>query len=226
MRSDGVLHRWDRSGLASLGWRDWLLVYADIERFVIVGLGMIREAHERAWTDAASQPAHEDIGDVGEAYDRIVDGLSSVEHEWMYLAAALKDAVTAFEVYLEALVDEILAVHGVGGGSDGKLSPWWRDLKRWYRVHVGVDLEADGVKEVREVRHILTHRRGELRTEAEREGWGRQEGFGGRTVDLQVDQVRAMMETLAHKVSTIEDAAVKYTRFGGERFEAGELTPP
>lgn len=226
MRDGDVLHRWDRTGLASLGWRDWILVYSDIDRFVVVGLQMIRDAHERAWNEAASQSATEDFWDLGEAYDQLVDGLNSVEHEWMYLAAALKDAVTAFEVYLEALVDEILAVHGVGGGSDRKLSPWWRDLKRWYRIHVDVDLEADGVKQVREVRHILTHRRGELRTEAEREVWGGQNGFGDRTIDLEVDGVRKMMETLAHKVSTIEDAGSKYTRFGGERFEAGELTPP
>lgn len=226
MGDDDVLHRWDRDGPASLGWRDWILVYSDIDRFVVVGMEMIRDAHRGAWDEAAAQPASQDFWDVGEAYDHLVGGLNSVDHEWMYLAAALKDSVTAFEVYLAALAEEILVVHGLIEPAYGKLSPWWGPLARWYRRHLDLDLDSHGVREIREIRHILVHRRGVLRTDAERKAWGRQEGFGGRTVDLQLDAVREMTETLARKVSTVEDAGVPYTRFGGKRFEEGQLTIP
>ncbi len=224
MSDADVLHRWDRDGPASLGWRDWILVYSDIDRFVVVGTEMIRDAHRRAWDQAEAQPVNEDIWDAGEAYDRLVGGLNSVEHEWMYLSAALKDSVTAFEVYLAALAEEILVVHGLIQPPYGRLSPWWGTLKRWYREHLDLDLDSEGVGEIREIRHILAHRRGVLRTEAEREAWGRQEGFGGRTVDLQLDGVREMMETLARMVNIVEGAGVPFTRFGGKRFDEGQLT--
>jgi len=224
MRDDDVLNRWDRDGPASLGWRDWILVYSDIHRFADVGLKMINDAHQRAWDQAAAQPSNEVFWDVGEAYDNLVGGLNSVDHEWMYLAAALKDSVTAFEVYLAALAEEILIVHGLIERLYGKLSPWWKALKRWYRRHLDLDLDSHGVAEIREIRHALAHRRGVLRTEAERKAWGRQEGFGGRTVDLQPDGVRGMMEILAGMVSIVEEAGVPYTRFGGKRFGEGQLT--
>jgi hypothetical protein len=65
MSDADVLHRLDRDGPASLGWRDWILVYSDIDRFVVVGTEMIRDAHRRAWDQAEAQPVNEDFWDVG-----------------------------------------------------------------------------------------------------------------------------------------------------------------
>ena len=215
LKKQGVLGRWDRPGLASRAWREWILVFADIERFSNVGLQMIQNGHEQAWDRAAAEPSDGEIWGVGEVYDESVNQLNLIDHEWMHLAACVKDAVTAFEVYLEQLHLEILRVNGLPPPKGDYVR--WGDMKKWFRDQLGLDLEEAAVKDVRNIRHALTHRRGELRTQDERKRWGNSAPFGSRSVHLTQIIVAELMEVLAQKVDDVESVASEYTQFGVKR---------
>jgi|GEM_PF-5505986 len=82
----------------------------------------------------------------------------------MTLQAAIKDTVTAFEVYLERALDELLHAHDLAL-VPRRTSLQWRELRKHHASLLDVELESLDIKEIRAVRHVLTHRRGELRTE-------------------------------------------------------------
>ncbi len=82
----------------------------------------------------------------------------------MHLAGVVRDAVTSFEVYLDKACRAILLAHG----ADPVRDPAWRDLKDIFRA-VDIKIETGAVRCIREMRHFLTHRRGELSTEQQRE---------------------------------------------------------
>lgn len=81
--------------------------------------------------------------------------------EWMLLAAVLKDGVTAFEVYLEKAVSEVRMHYGI---PEPEAIWHWLQVKGFYQRHFSLTVETEVVRDIRRLGHILTHRRGELRT--------------------------------------------------------------
>ena len=207
--------RWDIQGWTSHAYRNWLLLHDDIERFAIVGLAMIEDAHERMWSRAESEISS-GIWDVGSRYEVHVALVNSIDQSWMHLSAALKDAVSAYELYLEEAIIEILHVQGVRPLLRPQRLLPWRALRDWYRTHLDAEVGAGGVDQVREARHILTHVRGELRTEAQRKQWeNRHSPELRRKIALTPESLHEMMETLAARASSVEDKVARHTGFGG-----------
>jgi hypothetical protein len=77
----------------------------------------------------------------------------------------------------------------------------------------GVKIETHAVKEVRALRNFLTHRRGELRTEAQREQYRKEHPgeFFPLAVDLSQDDVVDAMDKLAAAVRLIDAVVYEYS---------------
>ncbi|WP_225844876.1 hypothetical protein [Streptomyces sp. HPF1205] len=103
-----------------------------------------------------------------------MSGLWPAEYLWMLEAAALKDGVTAFEVYMESALQETF--EHLRFGPEGQRmrlrlktnknqeSPPWSLLACAHKI-LGTTVDTNGVEEIRALRHLLTHQRGELRHE-------------------------------------------------------------
>lgn len=110
---------------------------------------------------APGDPDHE----LPDPFHGAVGGLWPHDFEWMHPSGALKDAVTAFEVYLEKAAEEALHRHGLTlPKKKNDQSPGWCGLVGFWKK-LCVDVGPPEVRQVRNLRHLLTHRRGELRTE-------------------------------------------------------------
>lgn len=73
------------------------------------------------------------------------------------------------------------------------------------------------MRQVRELRHFLTHRRGELRTETQRRKFGPDfEGLPPIVVELTEESVLGVLDQLGHSVRSIDPAVREHT-FGGKR---------
>jgi hypothetical protein len=158
-------------------------VEREIRAFHRLGLLWSERGYEDLWEKAEehlNEVFDPDIhaGDEHVDYfDHSVDGMWPDRFEWMIHAATIKDAVTAFEVYLEKALDEILhrpRIQMVNSAewlrlelrvNRGQDSPSWRALKGFHHL-IGNEVDTARVREIREFRHFLTHQRGEIRSEA------------------------------------------------------------
>lgn len=205
---------WDeQQGRVSTAFNDWYLVDQDQRTFLRIGLQLAREKYDEVWEQASHEPGDPDGPELVDVFDDRIGGLWPHDYEWMHLAGVLRDSVTNFEVYLEKASSEVLGSHGLKW--DG--SPRWGELKRLARA-LGITLESDDVREVRDLRHFLTHQRGELRTEDQRRKFAQDstDVIPPIVVELGEESVLTAMDRLARAVRSIDPAIWEHT-FGGQR---------
>jgi hypothetical protein len=163
----------------------------------------------------ANSPGDPDGPELPDLFNDAVDGLWPSNYEWMLLSSVVKNGVTAFEVYLEKAANEVRRVHGLADlkGKGGFLT--WGDLRAFYKDHLGLDIDSAEVKRIRELRHLLTHSRGELRTEADRKAFGDPtEVFPSRQAKLSPDQVVNMLDELGEAARQVDPTAYRFAWTG------------
>src|ERR1700722_8986662 len=209
---------WDESaGRVSRAYNEWTMIERDQRAFVRVGIRCARAEYDRLWDEAGSEPGDPDGPDQLESFEAKVDGLWPHDYEWMHAAGVLRDAVTNFEVYLEKAREEVLDHHGHTRAVPDR-APTWDALKRFYS-ELGVDGALDTVRDVRELRHFLTHRRGELRTEALRKRFASTSAQSWPiNVELDEQTVLAAMDVLAAAVRSVDPAVYDHS-WGGRRLD-------
>ena len=134
----------------------------------------------------------------------------SYEYVWMHCSGVLKDAVASFEVYLEKAREEILRRQAQPIDVPEE-APFFRELEDFYE-QIDVDIGADGVGEIRQLRHFLTHRRGELRTEELRRRYAADAaGLGPINVELSEPRVLDAIDVLGRAVRRIDAVVYRHT---------------
>lgn len=229
----------ERSGSVSEEFDQWKAVDADVRAFLRLTHRWAQNQYNVEWKNAEEEFAerfdpdrHDPDGNV-DLFHHKVGGLWPEDYAWMVNAAALRDSVTAFEVYLEKSVLTVLKhfTWGVEGKPTQRLqfrkqmnfdSPSWNSLVQVY-AHFGLEIDTEEVKYVRSLRHLLAHQRGELRTEEKREKFAAEISaadtgnlFGAvRDIPLSADRVLEMMDTLGSKVRETDPAPWAYV-YGGD----------
>jgi hypothetical protein len=201
---------WDENaGRVTRSFNDWYLVDRDQRAFLRKGLEFSKEVYDRIWNELAEQPGDPDAPELPDLFNDAVNGLWSHDFDWMHLSGVIKDAVTNFEVYLEHAADEVLAFHDKRYANRKRSAPWAR-LVAFYKV-LDIDVASGPVLEIRDLRHILTHRRGELRTEEQRDRFGSDEPFMDSVAHLDVSDVESRMDVLADAVRVVDPVAYDHT---------------
>jgi hypothetical protein len=215
--------RWDEdAGRVSRAFNDWYLIDRDQRAFLRVGLRFAHTEYERLWRESGEEPGDPDGSDQLDSFEGKVDDLHEIDFVWMHATGVLRDAVTNFEVYLEKAREEVLRAHG-HVDVVGERSPRWRTLVDFVAALGADDVETDAVKRVRDLRHFLTHRRGELRTATLRQQFAKEtDDAFAYVVDLTPDDVTAAMDKLACVVRAADGAVYLHT--WGER-RLPELQP-
>lgn len=178
--------------------------------FLHLGLEFAHPAYERIWRAAGEEPAHEDGPEQIDVFEDRVQGLHLRDYEWILLAAVLREAVTGFEVYLEKAREEVLRHQGAPIEVPNH-SPRWKDLVRFF-ADLGAVVNGPEVTRIRDLRHFLTHRRGELRTEAQRRAFApNAEPFATSNAELSKQSVIVAMDTLAEVVVAADERVHLFT---------------
>jgi hypothetical protein len=224
----------DDAARRSHAFDDWKAIDSDIRTYLELSEKWSAAAYANTLEDAKrefSQRFDPDNDDPEEYfYDFLnrMGGLWEVDYLWMLRAGALRDAVTAFEVYAEKSAEEVLRrwratdAHGTARRltpfvEKHRISPSWRTLCRIHKA-LGNDLETDNVQYIRDLRHLLAHQRGELRTEELRRQFVTETGprrggpFDSRDIPLAHSRVLQMMDDLALVVRTCDAAVWTNTR--------------
>lgn len=217
---------------ASRAYEEWQRTDSDIRSYLSFSQIWIAEAHARILENAKQEFSERFDPDNDDPQEYIYDYLNKVgyvwedDYLWMLRAGALRDAVTAFEVYAEKSALEVLK-RWPTRRSDGKsaplrpyigkhhTSPSWPTL---CLIHKALDnqLDTPDVEYVRSLRHLLTHQRGELRTTALREKFIRETGprrggpFDPSDIPLDDGRVGRMLDELGFTVQACDRAVCAY----------------
>lgn len=234
---------WDESaGVVSHSFDEWKATDSEIRTYLALSLRWVQAAYdnafgaaERAFSQHFDPDRDDPDGHLGYFEDEVA-GLWPRDFFWMLRSGALRDAVTAFEVYAEKSILELLRWYRFEG-TDGEayrvaptvgknqMSPSWPTLRRIHEA-LGNDIEPAHVKYVLKLRHLLTHQRGELRTEEQRRHFQIEMSeedamvdglYIGGDIPLGHERILEMMNDLAGAVRA-SDAAVWSHTWGGQGF--------
>jgi hypothetical protein len=210
---------WNESlGVVTRAFERWRFTESDIRRFLTLTTRWMDERYQDLWDEIGAQPGSEDGPDQSDVFDGAVDGLWPEDYYWMLRAAVVRDAVTAFEVYLEKATSEVLRFHGRAWKLKPGRTPRWENLARFTSEYLGVSVDTNPVRCVRALRHTLTHMRGELRTQEQRDQFGVEEdsGFQSNRAVLTAESVIDSLNELATVVRKVDVAAWQFS-YGGNR---------
>jgi len=224
----------EQYGTVSQEFDEWTAVDLDIRAFLRLTHRWAQDAYNVTWQNAEKEYSHQfdperhDPDGYVEVFEQKVEGLLPKDDAWMVNAAALRDSVTAFEVYLEKSAHTILKRFSwtTEGKPSKRLrfrkkgsfdSPTWGALVQVY-AYFDLEIDTEEVKYVRGIRHLLTHQRGELRTQEKRDTFAAEIAssdshhlFGPPNhVPLSAEQALEMMDTLTVKVREIDPAIWAY----------------
>lgn len=204
-------------GWVTRSFDEWRLNDMDLRGFLQVSLKVADETYSRWWEEILHQPGDPDVEAIDVWEDR-AHGIHMHDYEWMLLSGGLVSAVTALEVYLEKAIEEVLRRHGhtlKPSTEQGALH--YDDSVEFFNKALGCQLKGhQDLRDVRDLRHILVHKRGELRTESDRK---RFDPVGDRwlheAVQLDLNSTMARMDTLG-KHARRADAAAYGLAWGDE----------
>jgi hypothetical protein len=209
----------EHHGAVTQAFDEWRLVDADIRRFLQVTGHWMDERYEQTWREVGAQPATDESASQVDAFHAAVDGLDPSDFRWMLGAAALRDAVTAFEVYLEKAGGEVLRAHRKKWDVTPGQSPWWADMVKFYRRALKVEIDAEPVARIRRLRHVLAHQRGELRTADLRARYASADETALWLADVDEPVVLDACDVLGAAVRRFDPVAWTYS-WGGQRLPA------
>jgi hypothetical protein len=112
---------------------------------------------------------------------------------------------------LEKAADEALHWHREPplSRAKGLETPKWTEIVRFYSGRLGVAF-PDEVGRVRQLRHLLTHQRGEFRSQQQRDQYGDLDGiFGGLRVELTEEMTTQALDTLGAAVRLVDRDAYR-----------------
>ncbi|MEH3140932.1 MAG: hypothetical protein PGN37_12280 [Mycobacterium kyogaense] len=167
---------------------------------------------EELWAEIGERPGDPDGPDQADIFFEETDGLWPMLYDWLLHGLLVRDAVSAFEVYFDKVTHEALRSQGLKWSTEGGRSPDWDALTSFWRRHMAVKVETNRMKTIRRIRNILTHQRGELRTdELRRRFGGRDDLLPDNAIRLSQDEVLAIFDDLSAMVEKMDTAVRKVT---------------
>ncbi|MDP8930706.1 MAG: hypothetical protein M3O70_19595 [Actinomycetota bacterium] len=197
-------------GRVTRAFDEWRMTDRDIRGFLRFSLRIANEAYTRIWDEASREPAYDDSPELVDVFHDRIEGIWENDYRWMLLSGGLIGAVTAFDVYLEKAIEEVLRRHGhTATGYTNEKALSWEEATDFYKRALGVRLKGhQDLSDVRDLRHILTHKRGELRTHDQRKRFGKDpDGWIGDNVELTLDSTLDYMDVLARHVERVDKVA-------------------
>lgn len=196
---------WNGTWVHTDAFDEWRDIDQDIRAFLVLTHDWSTKGYEAAWEEAGNTPAWDDGPELDAIFSQKVGGLWPHDHEWMLLAAVVRDSVTAFEVYLEKVILEALRRNRKAPIKDySDRGMYWGDVRGWFRALFDEDVETEEIREIRNLRHLLTHRRGELRTEAQRQRFNLPDEDWDPKVRLDEGRVTKVLDVLHDRVRWLD----------------------
>lgn len=203
-----------KAGRVTRAYDDWHLADSELRVFLRLGLEFAEEGYRSRWERIQHRPGSES-DDVLDLMDEAVGGVIPHQFEWLLANFCIRDGTTLYETYLEKALEEVCNFQ-IGRLPVADRSPAWGEFRRVFRGVFGVDPSPGDVDAVIDLRNLLTHRRGELRTDEDRDRYDTHEmDFPDLAVPLSRERVSGSLDALAASVERVDQ--VMYGHSWGRR---------
>jgi hypothetical protein len=209
-----ALDDWDchESRMTRAFW-DWNRSVEDARGYFDFTYSTCNAAYEVVWERVGREIAGTEY-DQYDVFEHYVDILP-ISSTWMLRSSVIKDMVSAFEAYVENAINEVRRRTDqpelAANVSWNELVSAYEALGAVYQERLGLPnftpplVRTADVEYIRNLRHILTHRRGELRTEKDREMFADIAGRGEfARVELSNELVGTVMDKLDATARTLD----------------------
>lgn len=199
-----AFEQWRLKGGTS-AFEEWRSTYDEIRGYFHLTTTWIDARYQQRFDEISQLPGHPDCDAPIDILFRET-GVDIIDYFWMLRAAVIRDAVTAFELYLADALTEAQQRRGENPIFKAGKQPRWPELCRAYKAVFGLEIETGQVKQLRDLRHLLTHQRGQLRTKAQREQYATSDdgGFPYYRVEPDDGAVVAMLADMDQAARTAE----------------------
>lgn len=175
-------------GKATRAYDEWRMVSRDQRVYLKLTLDWMNERFEAVWQEIQESPATEDSPGAIDVFNTRV-GIEPLDWQWMLLAGLLRDAVTAYEVYVVKAYLEVVEFQE-GDYRHDKAAPKFGVAWAQSKI-LGLDVRSQAVNEVFQLRNILTHQRGQLRTQKDRAKYG-DSSFSWSSIVAHLDEAKVV----------------------------------
>lgn len=197
----------DGCGTVTRAYDEWTLTSRDQRAYLHLTLAWMEERFESEWREVMEGPAYEDSPDAIDIFEARV-GMSPGDWAWMTMAGVVRDAVTAYEVYVVKSCFEVIHHHGLDT-RDG-LPPRFGEARALCTA-LGADARPAPVNDIFRLRNVLTHQRGELRTAREREQFSDDGEPWSYLAHLDEARVMRCLDVLAEHVDRLDPIMWAYS---------------
>ncbi len=186
---------------------EWRAIDRDLRVFLDLTSKVMDQRFDALWTEIGERPGDPDGPEMIDIFDQEVQ-IQPIDYHWILGAAVVRDAVTAFEVYLEKVGAELGHTWNVAAHK----SPFWDTVVKYFATELGLDVEPARVKEIRRLRHILAHQRGELRTAELRKKFGAypDTAWAGHQAELSPEMVTQILDDLGTVARQVDSTVWAY----------------
>ncbi|MEU4195727.1 hypothetical protein AB0E69_27755 [Kribbella sp. NPDC026611] len=160
------------------------------------------ERYDQIWLATSADPFDHDERETFDVfYDRVY-GLMPHEHEWLTLANTLKDAVSAHEVYLTKVLDEVLLAHRVHRRRPAQ-NPSLSERELFFDL-LGVEQRPESVRPVTSYATCSHIDAANSEPAEDRLVFAQHDPTGAYLVELTEDQVLAYLQVLGNHIREID----------------------
>jgi hypothetical protein len=192
------------TGAVTRAYDDWRLSEARLRTFFRLARDFSGPAYQAIWERLGAEPSDGEGPELIDLFEDEVDGLHQNDFDWQLSNLVIRDGVTLYEVYLEKVLYETVSFRFHGVEFRDK-SPNWNQLRKVFDGVFGVPVDPKDVRDVIDLRDLLSHRQGELVTEALRQRYDTmQYDFPDVWVRLETDAVLNHLDTLAGAAAVID----------------------
>jgi hypothetical protein len=102
IRRTRKVQRWDPpAGRCTRAYAEWQLGDREVRAFLKLGLRHSADGYEATWRRLSREPSDGEGPDLFDLMDQELDGLTSIQFDWLLVNMTLRDGVTLYELYLE-----------------------------------------------------------------------------------------------------------------------------
>ena len=187
---------------ATRAYSEWRLVTNDQRAYLGLTLKWMNERFDAVWNAIGEGPVPENGLEQIDLFDQQV-GIEPQDWEWMLFASVVRDAVTAYEVYVVKAYLEVVEFQE-GDYKHDEDAPRFAVARKQSKI-LGLEVRPQSVDDVFALRNVLTHQRGQLRTEKDRAEYGdKSSPWSSIVAHLDEARVLSLLDVLEASVMNLD----------------------
>jgi hypothetical protein len=215
---------WNPDGHCTEAYEDWFWIRSDAQTFLNLSMQWSTEGFQRIRNEAAAL-ADAAGRDRRKTFYELVNELTPTDYLELLCSLVLQRIVSGFDIYHESAIAELGRRHGFYLAPESRHfdSPSWGQVVKVYREALNIEIDPVDIRNIRTLRHRLTHQAGELRRTEDQliHGEGRTTEYRPQQARVDPGLVKSHSRTLDANIQRIDQIMWRLTYLDDNEGAAG-----